>query len=374
MTRRRSRCHGPGEALPVGDRRDLCPARPRPGARPRGADRRRRSLRQRQEQPAPPGGCARPAQRGELDVLGTDVARRLDPAELRRLRRRRIGFVRAALGAARSSRTCAAADQLRQVAALRGGAARRRPRPWPRSTSGAARATGRRRSSGGEQQRLAVAAGPGRRTRPGGRRRADRRARPRQRRPGDVDALLAAAAAGRPSSISSHDDRVVSPRRPACSGSATACSRPSRRAPARTTAVIDSTGRVQLPPEALDLFPTGGLPCTWSTARSCSDRRGRPRERRSRHVGADGRRRHPLLRRRTEPAEALDQVSMTVGSGELVCLAGPSGSGKSSLCHIAAGPRAARRRNRRGRRHTAGRGSTGPWSRSCRSSTAWSPG
>ena len=34
---------------------------------------------------------------------------------------------------------------------------------------------------------------------------------------------------------------------------------------------------------------------------------------------------------------ALDQVSMTVGSGELVCLAGPSGSGKSSLCHIAAG-------------------------------------
>ena len=34
---------------------------------------------------------------------------------------------------------------------------------------------------------------------------------------------------------------------------------------------------------------------------------------------------------------ALDQVSMSVGRGELVCLAGPSGSGKSSLCHIAAG-------------------------------------
>jgi ABC-type lipoprotein export system ATPase subunit len=34
---------------------------------------------------------------------------------------------------------------------------------------------------------------------------------------------------------------------------------------------------------------------------------------------------------------ALDQVSMTVTPGELVCLAGPSGSGKSSLCHLAAG-------------------------------------
>lgn len=34
---------------------------------------------------------------------------------------------------------------------------------------------------------------------------------------------------------------------------------------------------------------------------------------------------------------ALDRVSMTVGRGELVCLAGPSGSGKSSLCHVSAG-------------------------------------
>ena len=34
---------------------------------------------------------------------------------------------------------------------------------------------------------------------------------------------------------------------------------------------------------------------------------------------------------------ALDRVSMTVTPGELVCLAGPSGSGKSSLCHLAAG-------------------------------------
>ena len=33
----------------------------------------------------------------------------------------------------------------------------------------------------------------------------------------------------------------------------------------------------------------------------------------------------------------LDRVSMNVGPGELVCLAGPSGSGKSSLCHLAAG-------------------------------------
>ena len=34
---------------------------------------------------------------------------------------------------------------------------------------------------------------------------------------------------------------------------------------------------------------------------------------------------------------ALDGVTLTVGDGEMVCLAGPSGSGKSSLCHLAAG-------------------------------------
>jgi ABC-type lipoprotein export system ATPase subunit len=34
---------------------------------------------------------------------------------------------------------------------------------------------------------------------------------------------------------------------------------------------------------------------------------------------------------------ALDGVTLGVGDGEMVCLAGPSGSGKSSLCHLAAG-------------------------------------
>jgi ABC-type lipoprotein export system ATPase subunit len=34
---------------------------------------------------------------------------------------------------------------------------------------------------------------------------------------------------------------------------------------------------------------------------------------------------------------ALDGVTLEVGDGEMVCLAGPSGSGKSSLCHLAAG-------------------------------------
>ena len=33
----------------------------------------------------------------------------------------------------------------------------------------------------------------------------------------------------------------------------------------------------------------------------------------------------------------LDDVTMQVGTGEVVCVAGPSGSGKSSLCHLAAG-------------------------------------
>ena len=33
----------------------------------------------------------------------------------------------------------------------------------------------------------------------------------------------------------------------------------------------------------------------------------------------------------------LDDVTLQVGSGEVVCVAGPSGSGKSSLCHLAAG-------------------------------------
>ncbi len=33
----------------------------------------------------------------------------------------------------------------------------------------------------------------------------------------------------------------------------------------------------------------------------------------------------------------LDDVTLHVGAGEVVCVAGPSGSGKSSLCHLAAG-------------------------------------
>ncbi len=35
--------------------------------------------------------------------------------------------------------------------------------------------------------------------------------------------------------------------------------------------------------------------------------------------------------------EALHDVSLTGNEGELVCLSGPSGSGKSSLCHLVAG-------------------------------------
>ena len=43
------------------------------------------------------------------------------------------------------------------------------------------------------------------------------------------------------------------------------------------------------------------------------------------------------------PLVALDQVSLTVGDGEILCLLGPSGSGKSSLLRVIAGVERPRR-------------------------------
>jgi putative ABC transport system ATP-binding protein len=70
-----------------------------------------------------------------------------------------------------------------------------------------------------------------------------------------MDALLATAAAGSAVVISSHDDRITHRadrllrlRHGVVSSETTSA----RRAAA---AVIDATGRLQLPPEMLDLFP-----------------------------------------------------------------------------------------------------------------------
>ena len=119
---------------------------------------------------------------GRLDVLGSDLAD-ASARELRDLRRRRIGFVaQRASGALFPHLT--AAEQLRQVASLRGGAAEDVDRALATVSLEHRGNHLPSASSGGEQQRLAVAlalvGAPG----AGRRRRADRRARPRQRRPG----------------------------------------------------------------------------------------------------------------------------------------------------------------------------------------------
>ena len=56
------------------------------------------------------------------------------------------------------------------------------------------------------------------------------------------------------------------------------------------------------------------------------------------------------------PVEALRDISLSVGRGELVALVGPSGCGKSTLLRIVAGLRPATR----GRVEVAGRAVTGP--------------
>lgn len=189
---------------------------------------------------------------GTLTVLGSDVGA-ASTRDLRRLRRRLIGFVpqRSALGVFPHLR---AADQLRQVAGWRGAAD-------TDGLVGVLAAVGLdhrgdhlpRALSGGEQQRLAVAlalvGSPALIV-------ADEPTAELDHANADlvVDALLAAAAGGAAVVISSHDerimhraDRLLRLRHGVLSSETT------RR---DTSGVIDATGRLQLPPAVLDLFPS----------------------------------------------------------------------------------------------------------------------
>ena len=196
------------------------------------------------------GGRDRPSA-GRLSVLGSDIGV-ATTRELRRLRRRRIGFVpQRAAGAVFPQ--LRAVDQLRQVAAWRGA-----PRHEPATAHAAVGLADRARHrpdalSGGEQQRLAVAmalvGAPALVV-------ADEPTAELDHENADrvMDALLAAAAAGATVVISSHDDRVThrADRLLRLRLGVVSSETSGRRAAA---AVIDATGRVQLPVEVLDLFP-----------------------------------------------------------------------------------------------------------------------
>lgn len=186
---------------------------------------------------------------GQLHILGSDVGH-ASVGELRTLRRRRIGFVpqRSSDGVFPHLR---AGDQLRQVAAWRGAgdpvealaavglAHREHHRPGA--------------MSGGEQQRLAVALAlvgePSLVV-------ADEPTAELDHANADLvmDALLATAAGGSAVVISSHDDRVThrADRLLRLRHGVLSTETSGRRSAA---AVIDATGRLQLPPELLELFP-----------------------------------------------------------------------------------------------------------------------
>jgi len=190
---------------------------------------------------------------GRLDVLGSDLAD-ASPRELRDLRRRRIGFVaQRASGALFPHLT--AAEQLRQVATLRGGAAEDVDRALATVSLEHRGNHLPSASSGGEQQRLAVALAlvgePALVV-------ADEPTAELDHGNADLvlTALARAAHAGAAVVVTSHDDRVVARADRVLRLRHGVLSSETARA-GTTVAVIDSTGRLQLPPEALDLFPTG---------------------------------------------------------------------------------------------------------------------
>ena len=71
-----------------------------------------------------------------------------------------------------------------------------------------------------------------------------------------------------------------------------------------------------------------------------------------------------------QAVHALQGVSLEFAAHGFTAIMGPSGSGKSSLLHVAAGLEPPDRRPRRARRHRARTGSTRPRSPSCAASTS----
>ena len=188
---------------------------------------------------------------GQLTILGSDIGA-ASTRHLRTLRRRRIGFV-----PQRSSEAVfphvRAIDQLRQVGSWRHKAG---------DPAAALEAVGLEDRgdhlplalSGGEQQRLAVAlalvGSPDLVV-------ADEPTAELDHANADkvMDALLATAATGCAVVISSHDDRIThrADRLLRLRHGVVSSETAGRQA---TAAVIDSTGRLQLPPAVLDLFPS----------------------------------------------------------------------------------------------------------------------
>lgn len=189
---------------------------------------------------------------GTLSVLGHEVGE-ATTRDLRALRRRRIGFVpqRSATGVFPHLR---ASDQVRQVAAWRGSRSAGHAAEALAAVGLASRADHLPAAlSGGEQQRLAVAialvGSPDLVV-------ADEPTAELDHANADLvlSALLEAAAAGAAVVITSHDerilhrgDRLLRLRHGVLSSETTRHD---------TTAIIDATGRLQLPPELLDRFPS----------------------------------------------------------------------------------------------------------------------
>ena len=190
---------------------------------------------------------------GDIDVLGTDLAT-AGTAALRELRRRRIGFV-----AQRSSGTLfphlTAVEQVRQVARLRGAEVDHVEQALDVVDLGHRADHVPATSSGGEQQRLAVAlALVGRPALVV----ADEPTAELDHANADLvmTALARAAHEGSAVVVTSHDDRVIS-RADRVLRLRHGVLSSEREGTGAVVGVIDSTGRLQLPPEALVLFPGG---------------------------------------------------------------------------------------------------------------------
>jgi putative ABC transport system ATP-binding protein len=190
---------------------------------------------------------------GDIDVLGTDLAT-AGTGVLRELRRRRIGFV-AQRSAGALFPHLTAAQQVRQVARLRGAETGHVEQALDSVDLGDRADHVPSASSGGEQQRLAVALAL-----------VGRPALVVADEPtAELDhanaalvmtALARAALEGSAVVVTSHDERVIS-RADRVLRLRHGVLSTEREGTGATVGVIDSTGRLQLPPEALGFFPGG---------------------------------------------------------------------------------------------------------------------